>query len=83
VRPELLAWAQVVDTSRLSDKTARQAELYLRDYRKMDLLAQREFAFRLRSAIEAQVSPPPPATVTPLDIMATVLSARRRQLGIG
>jgi hypothetical protein len=83
VRPELLAWAQVVDTSGLSDQTAKQAERYLRDYRKMDFMARREFAFRLWAAIATQVSPPPPQTVAPLDVMATVLSLRRKQLGIG
>jgi hypothetical protein len=83
VRPELLAWAQIVDATQLSDKTAKEAERYLRDYRKMNYFARREFGFRLRSVIEAQVSPPPPETVAPLDVMATVLSARRRQLGIG
>jgi len=49
----------------------------------MDLGARRESALRLRSAIEAQVSPPPPATVANMDVIAAVLSARRKQLGIG
>ena len=30
VPPSLLAWAQAVDVSRLSDKTVRQAERFLR-----------------------------------------------------
>jgi len=33
VPPSLLAWAQAVDVSRLSDKTVRQAERFLRGYR--------------------------------------------------
>jgi hypothetical protein len=83
VHPELLAWAQVVDVSGLSDKTVNQVERYLRDYRKMDFMARRELTFRLWAAIAAQVRPPPPQTVAPLDVMATVLSVRRKQLGIG
>jgi hypothetical protein len=83
VSPELLAWAQAVDASKLSEKTVQQAEEYLRDYRHMNFLARREFGFRLRSVIEAQVSPSPPSSVASLDVIATALSARRRQLGIG
>jgi hypothetical protein len=30
VPPDLLAWAQAVDVSRLSDRTVRQVERYLR-----------------------------------------------------
>jgi hypothetical protein len=82
VSPELLAWAQVVDASQLSERTAQEAERYLRDYRRMHWTARREFGFRLRSAVAAQVSPPPPETIAPLDVLATVLSARRTQLGI-
>jgi hypothetical protein len=83
VSPALLAWAHAVDASRLSEKTVKQAESYLRDYRHMNFLARREFGFRLRSVIEAQVSPSPPSSVASLDVIATALSARRRQLGIG
>ena len=84
VSPELLAWAQALDTSQLSDRTVKQAERFLRDYRHMmNLGARRETALRLRSAIEAQVSPPPPATIANTDVIAVALSARRRQLGIG
>ena len=83
VNPDLLAWAQVVDTSGLSDKTAKRAERFLRDYRKMDFMTRREIAFDLGAAIAAQVRPPPPPSVGPMDAMATVLSARRKQLGIG
>lgn len=81
--PDLVAWAEVVDASRLSDKTAEEAENYLRDYRHIIGFARHEIAFRLVSVVAIQVSPPPPADVHPLDILATVLAARRRQLGIG
>lgn len=81
--PSLVAWAQVVDASRLSDKTANEAENYLRDYRHITGFARHEMALRLVSVIATQISPPPPADVAPLDVLATVLAARRRQLGIG
>jgi hypothetical protein len=84
VSPELVAWAEALDTSRLSDRTVKQAERFLRDYRHMmNLGARRESALRLRSLIEAQVSPPPPATAGNMDVIAVALSARRKQLGIG
>jgi hypothetical protein len=47
----------------------------------MTLPARRQIAFRLRSAIEDQVSPIPPPTVGSMDVIATAVSARRRQLG--
>jgi hypothetical protein len=78
----LAAWAEAVDASRLSERTAKAAERFVRDYRKMNYLARREGGLRLRSAIEAQVSPGPPATIAALDVCATVVAARRRQLGI-
>ncbi len=83
VSPDLLAWAQVVDASRLSAETAEQAEDYLREFGRLSRIARTEFGFRLVSAIESQVRPPPPASVAPLDIIATVVAARRRQLGLG
>ena len=83
VPPSLLAWAQVVDVSRLSDKTVRKVERYLRGYRHMTLNDRKEWGFLLVAAVEAQVSPPPPVNAFPLDILATVLAVRRKQLGIG
>ena len=83
VSPTLVAWAEAVDVSRLSDQTVKQAERFLRDYRHLNYLARREYGLRLRTAVESQVSPPPPATIAVLDIAATVVSVRRRQLGIG
>jgi hypothetical protein len=80
--PELLAWADALDVTSLSDKTAKTADRFLRDYRRMtNLGARREIALRLRSNIEAQVSPPPPATVSNMDVIATVMSARHKILG--
>jgi hypothetical protein len=84
VPPDLLAWANVVDATGLSDKTVKTAERFLRDYRRMtSLIARREIALRLRANIETQVIPPPPPTVGNMDVIATVISARRRQLGLG
>lgn len=83
VRPDLLAWAQVLDVSRLSEANVRWAEDYLRRYRRMILGSSREEAQRLMAVIETQVSPPPPPAVHPLDVIATVLAVRRQQLGIG
>jgi hypothetical protein len=83
VRPDLLAWAQVVDVSGLSDKTVRWAEDYLRRHRHMTLGTSQEEGFRLMSVIEPQITPPPPVSVHPLDAIATVLAVRRKQLGIG
>ena len=83
VPPDLLAWAQAVDVSRLSDRTVRQVERYLRGYRQMRLADSQEEGFRLRAAVEAQVSPPPPVDAQSLDVLATVLAVRRKQLGIG
>ena len=83
VPPSLLAWAQAVDVSRLSDKTVRQVERHLREYRHMLPATRREEGFRLVLAVQAQVSPPPPADAHPMDVLATVLAVRRKQLGIG
>ena len=48
VPPSLLAWAQAVDVSRLSDKTVRQVERFLRGYRHMTLNDRQQEGFRLR-----------------------------------
>ena len=83
VSPDLLAWAAVVDATRLSERAAIDMEYYLKKYRRMTPLARREIAFRLVAVIEEQVTPPPPASVAPLDIFAVVVAARRQQLGSG
>jgi hypothetical protein len=81
VSPELLSWANALDVTSLSAETVSEAERFLQGYRRMTLPARRAIAFRLRAAIEDQVSPMPPATVGSMDIIATAVSARRRQLG--
>jgi hypothetical protein len=79
VSRDLRAWAQLLDVSRLTDDTARSLEWYLRKYRRMPRFSRRETSYRLVSIITAQVTPPPPLSINPLDIMATVLSVRRAQ----
>jgi hypothetical protein len=81
VWPTLENWASALDVSGLSEKTAQDAERFLRDYRRMVLPTRYELALRLRTQIEAQVTPPPPVTITAMDVIATVLSARRKLLG--
>jgi hypothetical protein len=83
VPEDLVAWAQVVDASGLSEKTVQDTESYLRTYRRMTESAREELAFRLVASVETQVNLPPPIDAAPLDVLATVLSVRRRQLGIG
>ena len=83
VPPSLVAWSQVVDVSRLSEKAVQEIEKYLRKYRGMTLVASQELGFRLMAIVETQVTPPPPENAFPLDVLATVLTVRRKQLGIG
>ena len=45
VPPSLLAWAQAVDVSRLSDRTVRQVERFLREYRHMALYHRQQEGF--------------------------------------
>jgi hypothetical protein len=82
-RPDLVAWAQAVNASMLSADTVKEAEDFLRQYDRLNIRTRREFSFRLVAQIERQVSPPPPLSLRPLDIISTALEARRRQLGIG
>ena len=69
--------------SRLSDETVRNAEDYLKMYRHMNLDLSQQMGWRLIAAVETQVTPSPPADAQPLDVLATVLALRRRQLGTG
>jgi hypothetical protein len=80
---DLVAWAQEADVSRLSDQTVRDAEDYLKMYRTMNLDLSQQMGWRVIAAVQAQVTPPPPPFAQPLDVIATVLALRRKQLGIG
>ena len=80
---DLAAWAEEADVSRLSDQTVRDAEDYLKMYRSMNLDLSQQMGWRVIAAIEAQVTPSPPPFVQPLDVIATVLALRHKQLGTG
>jgi hypothetical protein len=83
VPADLVAWAGEVDVSRLSDGTFQDAEDYLKGYRHMNLDLSQQMGWRVIAAVEAQVTPSPPAFAQPLDVIATVVALRRKQLGIG
>jgi hypothetical protein len=84
VSPSLLAWANALDATRLSPDTVASAERFLRDYRRMGTLnARREIALRLRALIEAEVTPRPPVSASSMDVIATAVTVRRKQLGLG
>jgi hypothetical protein len=70
VPADLVVWAGEVDVSRLSNRTFQDAQDYLKGYRHMI------------AAVEAQVTPSPPGDAQPLDVLATVVALRRKQLGI-
>jgi hypothetical protein len=61
----------------------KDGERFLRDYRRIPIPARREIGLRLRTKIEEQVRPRPPVALGYMDVIATALAARRRQLGLG
>jgi hypothetical protein len=81
VNPRLQAWASVVDVSGLSDQVAADIDDFLRSRRRMPPYARREIGFRLVSVVSSQVSPPPSELISPLDVLATVLTMRERLRG--
>jgi hypothetical protein len=83
VTPTLLAWAEEMDPTRLSADTALEIEKFLREYRGYTLYARREIAFRLRSAVQNEVRLPAPPSLQSMDVIATAVQLRRRQLGLG
>jgi hypothetical protein len=48
----------------------------LRTYRHTNWFARREEAARLMAVISAEVSPPPPLSLNPLDVFAALLTMR-------
>lgn len=80
---DVLAWAQVVDVSRLPDATVREAEYYLKNYRWIPMGDRQELGWRVMAVVQSHVIPPPPLDAQPLDVLATVIAARRKELGIG
>jgi uncharacterized RDD family membrane protein YckC len=77
VPPPLLGWAQVAQTSRLSDQTAEAAGSYLRRFYELTDAARADLGQRLATAVLAQVSPPPPPGTPPAAYLAAVLAIRR------
>jgi hypothetical protein len=82
VPADLVVWAGEVDVSRLSNRTFQDAEDYLKGYRYMNLDLSQQMGLRVIAAVEAQVTPSPPGDAQPLDVLATVVALRRKQLGI-
>ena len=83
VPADLVLWAGEADVSRLSSQTVREAEDYLDKYRHMNLELSQQMGWRVMAAVEAQVTPSPPADAQPLDVLATVVALRRKQPGSG
>ena len=77
IPPPLLGWAQVAQTSRLSDQTAEAASSYLRRFYELTPAARDGLGLRIASAVVAQVSPPPPPGTPPAAYLAAVLAVRR------
>ena len=73
----LREWSKALDVSRVTEHTAREAEYYLRHYRRMIPATRHEASFRLMAMLAVQVDPPPPLSIAPLDAVATVLRAFR------
>jgi hypothetical protein len=82
VPADLVVWAGEVDVSQLSNRTFQDAEAYLKGYRHMNLDLSQQMGWRLIAAIQTQVTPSPPADAQPVDVLATVVAQRRKQLGI-
>nr|MDQ2875640.1 RDD family protein [Actinomycetota bacterium] len=77
VPPPLLGWAQVAQTSGLSEQTAEEAGSYLRRYYELTDMARADLGQRLASAVLSQVSPPPPPGTPPAAYLTAVLAIRR------
>ena len=77
VPPALLGWAQVAQTSGLSEQTAEAAGSYLRRYYELTEPARADLGRRLASAVLSQVSPPPPLGTPPAAYLTAVLAIRR------
>jgi len=73
----LREWSQALDVSRVTPRTVREAEYYLRRYRRIGPATRREASFRMMALLSVEVSPPPPLSIAPLDAVGTVLRAVR------
>jgi hypothetical protein len=81
VSPALREWSEALDVSRVTQHTAREAEYYLRHYRRMMPTSRHEASLRMMALLADQASPPPPIGIAPLDAVGTVLRALRERGG--
>jgi uncharacterized RDD family membrane protein YckC len=79
VPPPLVAWAEHVELSRLSDQTAAAASSYLRRFYDLREPAREQLGLQLATAVAAQVSPPPPPGTPSAAYLAAVLAVRRQR----
>jgi uncharacterized RDD family membrane protein YckC len=77
VPPPLILWAQSLQISQLSDRTAEDAGSYLRRYYELAPQARDVLGVQLANAVAAEVSPPPPFGTPPTAYLAAVLAVRR------
>ena len=77
VPPPLTTWAQSLQVSALSDRTADAAGSYLRRFAELTPRARESLGIQLANAVAAEVSPPPPAGTPPPAYLAAVLAVRR------
>jgi uncharacterized RDD family membrane protein YckC len=77
VPPALAGWASTLQLSGLTDATAETARGYLSRFYELTPAARWEFGQRIAAAVQAQVSPVPPAGTTPADYLSAVLAERR------
>ena len=83
VPADFVAWAQEVDVSRLSDKTVRDAEDYLKMYRHMNLDLSQQMGWRVIAAVKAQVLLAARRRPAVGCYRAETLALRRKPLGTG
>ena len=81
IPPALRDWSQSLDVGRVTAHTLREAEYYLRKYRRLAPQARIEEEFRLMAMLTSQVTPSPPLNIAPLDAVATVLRKVRQEQG--
>ena len=79
VPPPLTVWAQSLQVSQLSDRTAEAAGSYLRRYHELAPQARDLLGVQLANAVAAEVSPAPPFGTPPAAYLAAVLAVRRER----
>ncbi|WP_433252345.1 RDD family protein [Streptosporangium sp. CA-135522] len=77
--PQLAAWAQTLELSRLPESVAATARQYLTRWHDLSPAVQHEMGVRIATEMSAFVSPPPPSGVPPFAYLTAVLAERRRR----